>query len=194
MYGELIGIRKIKVCFTAAFIDISFFFFCLFWLRSQGERSKLIRKWLVLELASNNSNFLFIPCRCLTPWSRCLYSDDRLPPPKSLSCPPMLNSSRFSGLVHTKVGKLHLVDGYRSTLGLAVTWRNGSRWAGRGSEWKEETVSIIIIFFIIHAVSITAINVTININTILLQTFQSAVSYLIVISKIWFSLLCSSVA
>lgn len=40
-------------------------------------------------------------------------------------------------LVHTEIRELHLVDGDRSILVLAVTWRNGSRWAGRRSEQEE---------------------------------------------------------
>lgn len=74
------------------------------------------------------------------------------------------NRCRLPGLIHTKVGKLHLVDGYRSTLALTVTWRNGSRWAGRGSECgNKQQLSLswvkTIIIVIIYLVSITAIDV-----------------------------------
>lgn len=116
----------------------------LFRLRSQGKITKVNDEVACfLSWLQTNCFLLFLG---LIPRSRRLYSEGRLPFPKSLfSCPWMLYSFVTCGLVHTEVRKLHLVDGYRSTLALAVTWWDGSRWARRGSEREEETSSSIII-------------------------------------------------
>lgn len=132
------GEQNKSLFFTAAFNDISRLVLAAITGQKNCHfrKTKLINKRLVLELASNNGGFLFLPLRLFDSTIKTPLQWGSAAPPKSLSCPQMLNSSvtSLSLLVHTEVRKLHLVDRHRSTLALAVTWRNGSRWAGRGSD------------------------------------------------------------
>lgn len=84
----------------------------------------------------------------------------------------------WAALVNAQVRELHLINGDRATLGLAVTWCDGSRWTWRRPVSKIERKDKIY-----HRKHLY--------QRRLMFEMRRATTYLIVISKIWLSLLCS---